>query len=488
MDLSIDNILLIGSLLLFISIFAGKTGYRFGVPTLVLFLLVGMLFGSDGLGIRFSDANIAQFVGMIALNIILFSGGMDTKFSDIKPIAWKGGILATVGVLLTAILTGFFIYWLTNSFFDTVTFTLFEALLLASVMSSTDSASVFGILRSKGISLKHRLQPLLEFESGSNDPMAYLLTITMLQLINGTAGSPLQIIGFLFIQLIIGALMGYLLGKLAVWTINKIKLDNLSLYPVLLIAFTFFIFSLTNDLYGNGYLAVYIAGLVIGNAKFTQKHSSKRFFDGLTWLFQIIMFLTLGLLVNPNELLPIAGVGLIISFFLIFISRPAAVFLCLFPYTKMANKAKIYVSWVGLRGAVPIIFATYVLTEGEEKAPMIFNIVFFVTLVSLLVQGTTVPTVARWLGLSRKPEDKAPLSEFEVEFSEDINSAMKEVVIEPQFLNGGNRIMDVSLPKNTLVVMVKRGEQYLVPTGSTELQVGDVLLLISDDNAMLKDI
>ncbi len=488
MDLSIDNIVLIGSILLFISIFAGKTGYRFGVPTLVLFLMVGMLFGSDGLGIRFSNANIAQFIGMLALNIILFSGGMDTKISEIKPVIWRGGVLATVGVLLTAVLTGFFIYWLTNNFFSYVTFTLFEALLLASVMSSTDSASVFGILRSKGVGLKERLQPLLEFESGSNDPMAYLLTITFIQLINGSSGGGIHILGFLFFQLIAGSLMGYALGKLAVWTINKINLGNQYLYPVLLIAFTFFIFALTNDLQGNGYLAVYIAGLVIGNSKFAHKHSSKLFFNGLTWLFQIIMFITLGLLVNPKELLPIAGIGLAVSFFLIFVSRPVSVFLCLLPFNQMTNKAKVYVSWVGLRGAVPIIFATIALTENIEKAPTIFNIVFFVTLVSLLVQGTTLPVVAKWLHLSGEPEEKTQLSEFDIEFSDDINSVMKEVVIEPQFLSNGNRIMDISLPKKTLVVMVKRKEQYIVPTGSTELQVGDILLLISDDDAMLKDI
>lgn len=488
MDLSVDNIVLIACVLLFVSIIAGKASARVGVPTLVLFLFIGMVFGSDGFGIQFSDPNIAQFIGMMALNIILFSGGMDTKFSEIKPVIGQGTILATIGVLLTAVITGFFIYWLTNNFFETITFTLLEALLLAAVMSSTDSASVFGILRSKGLSLKQRLRPLLEFESGSNDPMAYLLTITLIQLIQIGDGNLLTLSGMFLFQLVFGALMGYVLGKLAVWVMNKINIGNDSLYPVLLLTIAFFIYALTNDLKGNGYLAVYIGGLVIGNSKFVNKHMCKRFFDGMAWLFQIIMFISLGLLVNPKELLPVAGIGLLISFFMILLSRPAAVFLCLLPFTKMTQKAKIFTSWVGLRGAVPIIFATYPLTAGIDKAPMIFNIVFFVTLVSLLVQGTTIPTIAKWLGLAGEQEEKPKLSEFEIELSEEMNPTMKEVVVEPHFLENGNRIMDISLPSNTLVVMVKRGEQYLVPTGSTELFPEDILLLISDDDAILKDI
>lgn len=448
-----------------------------------------MLFGSDGLGIQFNDPHIAQFVGMIALNVILFSGGMDTKFSDIRPVIYSGITLATLGVLLTAFITGFFIYYLTQSFANLVTLTLLEALLLASVMSSTDSASVFGILRSKGLSLKEKMQPLLEFESGSNDPMAYLLTITFMQLITTPqSGNIWSIGGFFLYQLLAGALFGYLLGRLFIWILNKINLQNVSLYPVLLIAICFFIFALTNDLQGNGYLAVYIGGLMIGNAKFTQKHSSKRFFDGLTWLFQIIMFLSLGLLVNPRELLPIAGIGLLISVFLIFVARPIAVFLCLLPFKNISLNARIFTSWVGLRGAVPIIFATYVLTADIEKSSIIFNIVFFVTIVSLLLQGTTIPTVAKWLGLSQKPEERPVLSEFDIEFSEEISSILKEVTVEPHILAQGNRIKDIVLPSNTLVVMVKRNEQYLVPTGSTELFSGDVLLLISDEDAELHDI
>ena len=487
MNLSIDNIVLIGSLLLFISIIAGKTGYRFGVPILVLFLGVGMLFGTDGFGLEFSSPKAAQFVGVMALNVILFSGGMDTRFSEIKPVLGQGIVLATLGVLLTALISGFFIYWITQNLFGSITFTLLEALLLASVMSSTDSASVFAILGAKGLVLKERLRPLLELESGSNDPMAYLLTITFIQLIQIGEGSMWAIAGNFVMQLVVGAGLGFLLGRMAVKMINKIGLDNESLYPVLLLTILFMVYSITNYLKGNGYLAVYVSGLVIGNSRFIHKKTSKKFMDGMAWLFQIVMFLTLGLLVNPRELLPIAGIGMAVSLFMIFVARPLAVWLCLAPFRKMSNKARHYVSWVGLRGAAPILFATYPWTAGIQDAQVIFNIVFFVTLVSLLVQGTTVPAVARLLGLAGENKPKHQLLTFDVELSDDIKSSMSEITLNIDHLAHGNRIMDMPMPENTLVVMVKRDEHYFVPTGSTELEPGDALLLISDNDQTLEE-
>ena len=305
-DLSIlhggEGVLLIASVLLFFSIFAGKAGYRFGLPTLLLFLGVGMLFGSDGFGIQFSSPDMAQFIGMLALSIILFSGGMDTKVSEIKPIAPQGVILATAGVLVTTFITGGFIYFLsTLASDDYVTLTFPQSLLMAAVMSSTDSASVFSILRSKGVYLKERLRPTLELESGSNDPMAYMLTLLLIAYIQ-TAGMNLgDAILSLVIQLSVGALAGYLFGKLAVLIINKIDIDNESLYPILLLATAFFTFAATSLCKGNGYLAVYIAGLVVGNAKIVHKKSIGTFFDGFAWLWQIVMFLTLGLLDTPHE-------------------------------------------------------------------------------------------------------------------------------------------------------------------------------------------
>ena len=486
-SLTIENVVFVGSLLLLVSIIAGKTGYRFGVPTLVLFLFVGMLFGHDGIGVEFSSPKLAQFIGVLALNVILFSGGMDTKFSEIKPILPHGIILATLGVLFTALITGVFVYYVTQHLITAVSFSFLEALLLASVMSSTDSASVFAILGAKGLVLKERLRPLLELESGSNDPMAFLLTITFIQLIQIGEGSVWMIALTFVMQLVVGAALGYFLGRLAVRFINKINIDNESLYPVLLLTLVFIVFSVTYFLKGNGYLAVYISGLVVGNSKFVHKKTSKKFMEGMTWLFQIVMFLTLGLLVNPLELLPIAGIGLAVSIFMIFVSRPISIWLCLLPFRKMSVKAKHYVSWVGLRGAAPILFATYPLTSNIECGTTIFNIVFFVTLVSLLVQGTTVPSVAKWLGLSGESKPKNKLSTFDIELSDEIKSSTSELTLTQEHLSHGNRVMDMPIPNNTLIVMVKRGEQYFVPTGSTILEAGDTLLLISDNEKTLKE-
>ena len=312
MTIGTGNILLIGSILLFISILAGKAGYRFGVPMLLLFLGVGMIFGSDGLGIQFNNSAAAQFIGMMALSIILFSGGMDTKYSEIKPIAGPGIMLATIGVLLSALLSGTFIFYISGGLSGIPSLSFTESLLLAAVMSSTDSASVFSILRSKGLKLKENLRPMLELESGSNDPMAYMLTILLIQIIQFGDMSFMQAVLMLLQQFIIGGLFGYILGRLALVIINRLNIDNEAFYPILLLACVFFVFAFTDLCNGTGYLAVYIAGLVIGNHKILHKKSIRTFFDGFAWLFQLIMFLTLGRVVNPKELLPVAGIGLLL--------------------------------------------------------------------------------------------------------------------------------------------------------------------------------
>jgi cell volume regulation protein A len=409
---------------------------------------------------------------------------MDTHYREIKPILAPGVTLATLGVLMTTIITGLFIYSLSDLLPGNFQLGLLESMLLAAVMSSTDSASVFSILRSKGISLKERLRPTLELESGSNDPMAYMLTILLIQVIEiGVIDWPHSIV-LLFMQLSIGAAAGFALGYAIVWIINRINVPNESLYPVLLFSCVFFVFAFTNLLQGNGYLAVYIAGLVVGNRKLVHKRSLTTFFDGFTWLFQIVMFLTLGLLVNPSELPAVAGVGLLVAIFMIVVSRPISVFTCLLPFRRFTTRARVYISWVGLRGAVPIIFATYPLMSAEiPNARMIFNIVFFVTIVSLLVQGTTVSAMARWLGLVGKSEEKEI---FNVALPDEIKSAMSEIELTDEALSGGNKLMNLSLPDNTLVVMVKRREQYFVPKGHTHLQSGDRLLVISDNDEELR--
>lgn len=479
-----EGILLIASVILFFSIFAGKAGYRFGLPALLLFLGVGMLFGSDGLGIQFSNPNIAQFIGMLALSIILFSGGMDTKISEVRPIASQGVVLATIGVLATTFITGSFIYYLSKLVTGYETLTYPQSLLMAAVMSSTDSASVFSILRSKGVYLKQRLRPTLELESGSNDPMAYMLTLLLITYIQMGGMDLQEAILSLAIQLVVGTIAGYALGKLAILIINKINIDNESLYPILLMATAFFTFAVTTACKGNGYLAVYIAGLVVGNAKIVHKKSIGTFFDGFAWLWQIVMFLTLGLLVNPHELIPVAPIGLTIGIFMIIIARPVSVFLCLIPYKNFTLKGKLYISWVGLRGAVPIIFATYPMIAGIEHAGLIFNVVFFITILSLLIQGTTVTLAAKWLGLVDQPERK---DVFGIELPEEIKSAMSEIDITPAVLVHGNKLMELTLPDHTLAVMVKREGRYFIPKGNTVLKENDKLLMISDnDEALLQ--
>lgn len=475
-----ENILLIGSVLIFSSILISKTGYRFGIPTLLLFLLVGMFFGSDGLGLQFNSAEDAQFIGMMALSIILFSGGMDTKYQDIKPVLTPGIILSTVGVLLTTLLTGSFIFLLSEWNRTNIELTLMASLLLAATMSSTDSASVFSLLRSQKMNLKENLRPMLELESGSNDPMAYMLTIVLIQIITSGSELSLALLGKdLLVQFLIGGSVGYAFGRFAVWLVNRIGLSNSSLYPILLLSLVFATFTITDLLKGNGYLAVYIAGVIVGNARLVYRKEINTFMNGLTWLFQIIMFLTLGLLVNPHEMLDVAVVALLIGLFMIFIARPVSVFACLLPFRHISNKARVFISWVGLRGAVPIIFATYPVIAHIEGSQQLFNTVFFITLLSLVVQGMSISSVARWLHLDL-PEEKEG-NEFGVELPDEIDSKLNDITLTNEMLTHGNRLKDMNIPKGTLVMLVKRGNEFIIPNGQVELQTGDKLLFISEN-------
>lgn len=474
-----ENILLVGSVLIFTSILISKTGYRFGIPTLLLFLLVGMAFGSDGLGIQFNSASDAQFIGMMALSIILFSGGMDTRYSDIKPVLKQGILLSTVGVLVTTLLTGLFIYFLSNHTQANIELTLLVSLLLAATMSSTDSASVFSLLRSQRMNLKYNLRPMLELESGSNDPMAYMLTIVLIQVIGSGSNFDIVIIlKDLFLQFLFGGVLGYAFGKFSVWLINKIELSNSSLYPILLLSIIFITFTLTDLVKGNGYLAVYIAGMIVGNARLAYRKETNTFMNGLTWLFQIIMFLTLGLLVNPHEMIDIAVTALLIGIFIILIARPVSVFLCLLPFKGISNKARIFISWVGLRGAVPIIFATYPVIAQIPGSNQLFNTVFFITLLSLIIQGMTISKMARWLKLDL-PEEKEG-NEFGVELPEEIDTHLNAITLTEDMLTVGNRLADMNIPKGTLVMLIKRGNEFIIPNGQIELHAGDKLLVMSE--------
>ena len=475
-----ENILLIGAILIFCAIMISKTGYRFGIPTLLLFLLVGMGFGTDGLGLEFNSAKDAQFIGMIALSIILFTGGMDTKLRDIKPVMAQGMILSTAGVLLTTLLTGGFIFWLSGFSSMNIAMPILTSLLLAATMSSTDSASVFNLLRSQRMNLKENLKPMLELESGSNDPMAYMLTIALIQVIASGSGFDIGLlVKDLLVQFFVGGVMGYAFGRLAVWLINKVNLSNSSLYPILLLSLVFITFTITDLLHGNGYLAVYILGVIVGNARLVFRKEINTFMNGLTWFSQIVMFLSLGLLVNPHEMLGVSVSAMLIGLFMIFVARPLTVMLCLLPFRQMTFKAKCFVSWVGLRGAVPIIFATYPVVSEIPGSQVIFNIVFFITLLSLIFQGMTIAPVAKWLSLDL-PEEKEG-NEFGVEIPEEIDSQLTDVTLTPEMLEDGNRLMDMNIAPGTLVMLVKRGSEFMIPNGRMELRVGDKLLYISEN-------
>ena len=493
--MSVEFVLLVLSLLFFASIFTDKIGYRFGVPALLLFLSVGILFGPSGLGAWLTpDAagytisiGAAQAIGTIALCVILFSGGLDTKLADVQSVIAPGLTLATIGVLITCCVTGVLI-WLIFGWLNAIAaISIWTALLMAATMSSTDSASVFSILRTNGLKLKHNLRPLLELESGANDPMAYILTTTLIGIVTATATqvTALGIFQDILIQLVMGAVMGFLFGKLVVWLLNKSRLSNESLYPIMVLTACIFIFAVTYYLKGNPYLAVYIGGLIIGNSKFIRKRQTKSFFDGLSWLSQLVMFLMLGLMVKPAELLHLEVwlSGLIISIVMMLISRPIAVFLCMLPFKEFRQNDRLFTSWVGLKGAVPIIFAILCMASNVEHANLLFNVVFTCTIMSLLLQGTTLGAVAKRLNLTLPADPQHRLQYFDLDLPEEIESSAHETIVTEELIVNGNQLKDLAVPPHTLVIMVRRDTTFFVPKGDTELQLGDQLLVISDNNA-----
>ena len=475
-----DNFLVVVALLLFIAVLAGKAAYRLGAPALLLFLGVGVLFGYNDF-INFNSSEFAEFVGMIALCIILYSGGMDTNFKEIRPVMAPGVVMATLGVILTALIVGGFIY-LVAPLFGLENLTLPFALLLAATVSSTDSASVFSILRTKKQGLQQNLRPLLELESGSNDPMAYILTVVLVSIVSqGTDLNLWSAVGTFIVQMLLGAGLGYGFGHVTVWMLNNINIrSNASLYSVLLLACAFFTFGITTMAYGNGYLAVYIAGLVVGNLKIVHRNMLRTFFDSFTWLLQIVLFLLLGLYADLQDLLSpeVLFMGIAIGVFMIFVARPVATFISLSPFRQFTTKARLYVSWVGLRGAVPIIFAIYTINNGVENSDYLFNVVFVITIISLLVQGTTVSGMANWLNLSFTEKERT----FKLVVPDHIKSEFSEIEINNAMLKRGNTLKDIHLPGHTLVVMVYRAGEYFVPKGDTILSKGDKLLVVSDNN------
>lgn len=485
-----DNLLLLASILVFAAILITKLGARIGTPTLLLFLVLGMLAGEDGLGLKFEDFELAESIGHFAMTIILFAGGLETSLADTKPVMKQGILLSTLGVFLTAAITGLFIYYVAGSYMGVLGSSLLGCFLLAAVMSSTDSASVFSVLRGKKMHLRQNLGPMLELESGSNDPMAYVLTILLVQMLSSKLSGPLGNFalawtGFwtLLLQLAVGLAVGIGMGIGSKILLEKVRLPGGQLYSILILSIGFLTNGLASILYGNGLLALYVCAIIIGNnAKIPHKKDVLKFFNGMTWLMQLLMFLMLGLLARPSEFGGIAVPALIIGLFMMFVSRPVSVFLCLLPFRQITPKAKTFVSWVGLKGAGPILFALCPVVAGLEGSTDIFNIVFFITLVSLLVQGMTLSPMAKWLKLSYEEESKAET--FGMDVPEEMGM-LRDHTVTAEDLLLGETLRDMNLPHGIRVMMVRRDEKFLVPHGSMKLQEGDRLIIImgeSDDD------
>ncbi|MFB3918970.1 K+/H+ antiporter [Candidatus Velamenicoccus archaeovorus] len=474
MPVSIEFILLWVSVLILISIFSSKLSDKFAVPALLLFLIIGMLAGFEGPGgIYFDDPYLAKTIGIIALIFIIFSGGLDTSWKEIRPVALPGFFLATAGVFLTAFIVGVFSVFILK-------FSLLEGLLLGAIVSSTDAAAVFSVLRSRHISLKSPLKPMLELESGSNDPMAVFLTLSFISMLTVKNIGVIALTSRFVLDMGGGALVGYAMAKMSVWLIGRLKLEYDGLYPVLTVSLVLLTYSLAALLQCNGFLAVFLVGLIMGKHEFLNKKMIMRFHDGLAWLMQIVMFLTLGLLVFPSHLLPVMGAGLLIAIVLMVLARPVSVLMCLLPFPMVLRK-KIMVAWVGLRGAAPIVLATFPLLAGIPQADTIFNVVFFVVLTSVLIQGTSIPLVSRILNVDAPMANKR---RYPIEFEkiEGIDAELTDLIVPYVSEAVGKQLMELNMPGKCLIVLISRGDRYIIPAGQTVIEGGDVLLVLANEH------
>jgi potassium/hydrogen antiporter len=474
---SIDHILVAASVLLLLSVLASKASAKLGIPALLLFLVLGMLAGSDGPGgIYFDDAHLAQSLGVVALALILFSGGLDTEWSSVRPVLLKGLALSTAGVLITAVLVGLFARVVLG-------FSLLEGILLGAIVSATDAAAVFSVLRARSVGLKGNVRPLLELESGSNDPMAVFLTTGLIGILTQPDARWFSLVPMFIQQMALGAALGYATGKLTIFIINRLELEFEGLYPVLTLSLILLSYGVTATVGGNGFLAVYIAGLVLGKNDFIHKRSVMRFHDGLAWLMQIAMFLALGLLVFPSHLVPIVGLGLLASLFLMIVARPISV-LATLAFSGMKLNEKLMISWVGLRGAVPIVLATFPLLAGMPRAEIIFDLVFFIVLTSILLQGTSMPLLARWLKLEAPVRNK--VHPLELERTAGVNSQLVDVEVPDESAVVGKQIVGAGFPRGALIVLIGRGNEFIVPNGGTVIEPADRLLVLADDEDLGK--
>ncbi|SIS45185.1 potassium/proton antiporter [Salimicrobium flavidum] len=465
-----NGFLLLSAFLLFSGVIVAKFSSRWGIPSLILFIMVGMLIGSDGLGfVYFDDARTAQIIGVFALVIILFEGGLHAKWATVKSVAVPSLSLATFGVLITSVLIGFSAYYLFN-------FSLLEGMLLGAIVGSTDAAAVFAALKERNI--KAKMGATLEAESGTNDPMAVFLTLSLIELLVAEQGSIWSMIPTFFLQMGLGLVLGLILGKTASISINNIRLDSSALYPILSVAFALVTYSITAFVGGSGFLAVYVAALVIGNSELTYRYSIFQFNEGFAWMAQILMFIILGLLVFPGQLFTpeIMGNGFLLAFLLILIARPAAVFLSLIKM-NYTIKEKIFISWAGLRGAVPIVLATFPIVEGLDASRLMFNIVFFIVLTSALVQGSTISYVAAKLNLVGEKKD-VPHHSIELISMGKAQAEMIQFQTNRESAVVGKKLHEISFPNRANVSAIIRNNHVITPYGETEIKAGDFLYIL----------
>ena len=464
------KLMIISSLVLLISITSSKVLYKFGVPILLIFIGLGMIFGSDGIvGIYFSDYELTKEISSIALVIIMFYGGFGTNGSMAKPSALQSILMSTLGVIITATLTGLFSHIVLK-------ITLLEGLLIGAVVASTDAASVFAILRSQKLNLKGSLAPLLEVESGSNDPVAYMATLSILLLMDNKGISTL--FPMVIKQIVFGLLVGILLAKCTIFFIKNLKFEIKGFYPIFILAIAILSYSLSESLGGNGYLSVYMSGIIIGNSShLPYKKSLFQFFDCISWIMQIVLFFMLGLLSFPSKFINIIGISVSISIFMILVARPVATFITLYPF-KYSIKEKLFISWVGLRGAASIVFAIYATTYGVNMTYDIFHIVFFVALFSVSIQGTLLPKFAKKLDLV--DNNTLVLKTFN-DYASDIDRQLIEVNITPDSKLVNKSIADADISEDILILMIKRRGKTIVPKGVTIIEDGDVLVVTGDN-------
>ncbi|TWU00098.1 K(+)/H(+) antiporter NhaP [Botrimarina colliarenosi] len=470
----IDTLILATGVLLLLGIVSSKVSSRLGVPVLVLFLMIGMLAGSEGIGgIEFENYRLAHAIGTVALALILFDGGLSTSMSSVR-LAWKpAAMLATVGVLITSVVVGVAAMWVLGV-------SPLQGLLLGSIVGSTDAAAVFSVLRSGGVNLSRRLTSVLELESASNDPMAIFLTIGCIELLLGRMSPGVGLLGLFVAQMAIGTLCGLIGGYVAAWVVDRIELDASGMYPVLVTASCFLTFGMATHLGGSGYLAVYLAGLVIGNRPLVFKRGVRAYHDSLAWLSQIVMFVVLGLLCFPSRLWAVSGKALLLSAVLILVARPLAVVVSTLPF-KFSWRETVFISWVGLKGAVPITLATFPLMfatpDHALQAAVLFDVVFFIVVVSAVVQGAGLTPAARWLGLEHPPAPVAPVT-LEISSLKHVEGEVVDYAVSADSRAAGRKVKNLGLPEGAVIAMIARGTQIIPPQGATRVEAGDHVILV----------